>query len=124
MLHLEPPVDIQEAIDHLRTHLPLESINHTGIEALQDCPITASIETKRHGAATGDAELQIGTWHAAQWKLLQDLANRDVHVATEPGTLPFLPGVITNGHDWALVATIRNGMKTVCSCHRCYRTPC
>lgn len=87
-------------------------------------PITASIETKRlEGAKPGEAHLQIGTWHAAQWRLLEDIvrqAPQDVRASGKSKEqdvyrrLPaFLPAVVINGHDWSFAATTRKGRKTV-----------
>ncbi|KAK2051481.1 hypothetical protein LY76DRAFT_621151 [Colletotrichum caudatum] len=73
------------------------SINHTDYPPLQARPIALSIETKIHGEGLSNAEAQLVTWHAAQWRLLDRLVSR-----TEPKMqLPeFLPGIIIQGHDW------------------------
>ncbi|KPM34567.1 hypothetical protein AK830_g12005 [Neonectria ditissima] len=138
-LHLEPDADDAERIDRLRRSLPLLSINHTGYEALEARPITASIETKRH-ASPDEAVLQLALWQASQWNSLSSILAH-VHRAAPPdhvptadeaitpdpaavaarsrtatarlARLPFLPGVVVQGHEWSLVATTRTGHQTV-----------
>ncbi|KPM34474.1 hypothetical protein AK830_g12100 [Neonectria ditissima] len=101
----------RDATERLRRVLPCNVINHTEFFPLRDRPIAVSIETKKKGGSQSvTAELQLGTWHAAQWKFLEDL------VARSGGSfdgLPFLPAVIVRGHDWSFVATTREGPKTV-----------
>jgi len=105
-----------EAIKTLREALPLHSINHTDLAALQNRPIAISIETKRTGQSDEEAALQIGTWQASQWNLLTHLVNlrrRDGNEGEREPSLPFLPAVIIHGHEWRLAATTREGKKTV-----------
>ncbi|KAK7729660.1 hypothetical protein SLS53_009231 [Cytospora paraplurivora] len=136
-LHLNPRNDpvagdaAAQQVSILRRTLPCNSISHTDLDELSLRPITASIETKRlDGARPGESHLQIGTWHAAQWRLLEDLTRqgrRDFSVQAgsggsheleqgqeSHGRLPlFLPAVVINGHDWSFAATTRKGRKTV-----------
>ena len=65
------------ATRRLRSVLPCNVINHTDFPPLRDRPIAVSIETKRRGGAQlATAELQLGIWHSAQWKMLEDLVAR------------------------------------------------
>ncbi|KAK1569820.1 uncharacterized protein LY79DRAFT_66909 [Colletotrichum navitas] len=82
------------------------SINHTDFPPLQARPIALSIETKIHGEGLNNAEAQLVTWHAAQWRLLDRLVSR----AEPKMQLPeFLPGIIIQGHDWSFVASTKQG---------------
>ncbi|KAF7547120.1 hypothetical protein G7046_g9106 [Stylonectria norvegica] len=99
-----------QAVETLCRVLPCGTINHTDFFALRNRPIAISIETKRKSGQQESAELQIGTWHTAQWKLLAQLVSRSGGSLDE---LPFLPGIIINGNDWVFVATTREGTKTV-----------
>lgn len=143
-LHIEPGngrgedgTSAPRAIEALAQHLPENSINHTDFEPLLGLPVTACIETKKPdaGQSATEAKLQVGTWHAAQWKLLErlvrqrqqqqkirgqnketDSSSDGCNDAAEPSSLPlptFLPAIIISGHDWSLVATTREGRKTV-----------
>ncbi|KAK1659807.1 hypothetical protein BDP55DRAFT_678488 [Colletotrichum godetiae] len=84
--------------------LASQSINHTDFPPLQARPIALSIETKIHGEGMNNAEAQLVTWHAAQWRSLDRLVGR-----TEPKTqLPeFLPGIIIQGREWVFVASTK-----------------
>lgn len=107
----EMEVAASDAVKRTRRALPCEVINHTDYLPFRNRPIAVTIETKRRGAGQlADAELQLGTWHAAQWKLLEAL------VAQAGGTfagLPFLPAILVQGHDWSFAATTREGQNTV-----------
>ncbi|KAJ5288456.1 hypothetical protein N7508_011231 [Penicillium antarcticum] len=95
----------------LRQELPCGVINHTEFHALRQRPITVSIETKTpRGAQPAAAELQISTWHAAQWRLLEDLVARTGGSFVD---LTFLPAVIVNGDEWSFAATTREEQNTV-----------
>lgn len=116
---LEPTIlHITERIRELRRRVPGESINHTEFEPLRNRPIIASIETKRENASTDDAELQLSTWQASQWNMLETLL-QELHgnelAAEKLKGLPFLPGFITVGHDWHFVASTRDRSRTVSS---------
>ncbi|KAH6869413.1 hypothetical protein B0T10DRAFT_501528 [Thelonectria olida] len=114
-LYLNPDNDLSpaspvNAIRQLRQVLPCNVMNHTDYLSFRNCPIAVSIETKKRGTGREDAELQVGTWHAAQWNFLQD------RVAETGGSLDgldFLPAVVIQGHEWNFVATTREGRKTV-----------
>ncbi|RFU73757.1 methyltransferase type 11 [Trichoderma arundinaceum] len=99
------------ATKNLREILPYNVINHTEFLPFRNRPIAVSIETKKRGGTQpATAELQLGTWQAAQWKFLEHL------VCLSSGSfdgLPFLPAVVVQGHDWSFVATTRENKKTV-----------
>ncbi|TLS20617.1 uncharacterized protein PpBr36_11082 [Pyricularia pennisetigena] len=60
-----------QAIETLRRRTPGTSINHTDFGPLNKWPIAVSVETKRPGESGEKAELQVGVWQAAQWRLLE-----------------------------------------------------
>ncbi|KAK1761711.1 hypothetical protein QBC33DRAFT_553411 [Phialemonium atrogriseum] len=100
-----------QAIQSLRRVLPCNVINHTDFPPLRNRPIALSIETKRRGGGEQqEADLQIGIWHAAQWKFLSRLVS---DAGGDLDTLPFLPAIIVRGHEWSFAATTREGQKTV-----------
>lgn len=82
------------------------SINHTDYIALLNCPISLSIETKRTGEDWKAGLEQMSVWLAAHWKRLDELVARDSQQANVEGDdqVMFLPGIIVQGHTWALVA--------------------
>lgn len=99
------------SIERASRDLPSQVINHTDEYGLRNRPIAVSIETKRQGEERlADAELQLGTWHAAQWKLLERLVTQNGGTLDE---LPFLPAVVVHGHIWSFAATTREGLTTV-----------
>ncbi|KAF4980201.1 hypothetical protein FZEAL_3737 [Fusarium zealandicum] len=76
---------------------PHDSINHTEAPWLSRMPICVGIETKKTGEDWHAALEQIAIWTTAHWKRLRELtANTE--------SLPFLPAVIVQGHDWSFVA--------------------
>ncbi|TLS20442.1 uncharacterized protein PpBr36_11277 [Pyricularia pennisetigena] len=60
-----------QIIEKLRRRTPGTSINHTDFGPLNKWPIALSVETKRPGESGEKAELQVGVWQAAQWRLLE-----------------------------------------------------
>ncbi|KAL2669759.1 hypothetical protein Neosp_015204 [[Neocosmospora] mangrovei] len=93
---------------NLRRTLTDNSINHTSYPPLRAHPLSVSIETKRSGESEQKAQLQMGVWQAAQWKLLSALAGDDLR------QLPFIPGIFIHGHEWKFVATsYRDGKTTL-----------
>ncbi|KAH8840044.1 hypothetical protein MCOR01_009206 [Pyricularia oryzae] len=60
-----------QTIEILRRRTPGTSINHTDFGPLNKWPIALSVETKRPGESGEKAELQVGVWQAAQWRLLE-----------------------------------------------------
>lgn len=106
------------AVDTTRQLMPDASINHTDFYPLRRRPIALSIKSKTTGNQLLEAEVQVGVWLAAQWRLLESHAGRpvlDPEVATNPVAAvlpPFLPAVIIQGHDWHFVAATRAGECT------------
>ncbi|KAF5016976.1 hypothetical protein F66182_11174 [Fusarium sp. NRRL 66182] len=109
-IYLDPKDNAAE-VEEARRILPCGYINHTDFYSLRNRPIALSIETKAaSNTPAGSAELQIGTWHSAQWRFLEDLVSRNT--GSMDG-LPFLPAIIAQGHQWSFAATTRVGQKTV-----------
>jgi hypothetical protein len=107
---LDPEKDNQQTIDAIktwRTALTDNSINHTPYAPLRRIPISVSIETKPGGMSTRKAQLQMGIWHAAQWRHLSKLAGGNLQA------LPFIPGILVYGHEWIFVASTYDNGKTV-----------
>lgn len=108
----------QKSIDRLRRFLPEFSINQTDSESLIMHPIAVSFETKKLDSDGGSAQakLQVGTWLAAQWKVLKTIAAQQGNGDQERahGSLPaFLPAVIISGHSWSFAATTQKEDLTV-----------
>ncbi|KAL7940525.1 hypothetical protein V8C42DRAFT_356202 [Trichoderma barbatum] len=115
---------------------PTQSINHTDFVSIQYDPLLLSIETKKPAAELEKAKLQIGIWHAAQWKFLEWavgeklLQRRIAQGCGEPATaqdqeefkeekfaalsaLGFIPGIIVSGYRWVpVLSTYDNDKKT------------
>ncbi len=115
--------------------------NHTNFTFLQLRPILMGIETKSAGKGDEKAHLQIGAWLAAHWEFLVSAAGLSVEtgragqgspLAGQPieqqlpaliarlksakarvKELPFIPGLIVEGHKWSLVITTREKEHTV-----------
>jgi hypothetical protein len=99
-----------DAINLLQLNLPCQVINHVDCVYLHKYPIAVGIETKQPSGMKDEAELQVGTWHVAQWRLLSNL------VAKAGGSLnglPFLPAIIVQGHQWSFAATTQEGSNTI-----------
>ncbi|KAF5264448.1 hypothetical protein FOXYS1_4770 [Fusarium oxysporum] len=97
---------VKEAIKEIQAYSN-GTINHTSYSGLAQFPTCISIETKRHGGDQRRADVQTATWHASQWTYLTK------HAGDGISELPFLPGVIVQGHEWKFVATTRNGKETI-----------
>jgi len=109
-MYVEPSafgVDDTTAVDTARKRLPEASINHTDFAPLRRRPIALSIESKTTGHQLLEAEVQVGVWLAAQWRMLESLSQD--RTAAMP---PFLPAIIIQGHDWHFVSTTRSGECT------------
>ena len=78
---------------------PGQSINHTNLGILTECPIAISVETTSMGQTLDHALLQLGTWHSSQWRNLR-------WGGTILDQIEFLAGIIVLGHQWHFVATI------------------
>ncbi|KAJ3522980.1 hypothetical protein NM208_g12634 [Fusarium decemcellulare] len=74
-----------------------DSINHIEAPWLHRLPMCIGIETKKTGEDWHAALEQMTIWLSAHWKRLGELA-------VDLDSLPFLPGVIIQGHDWFFVA--------------------
>ncbi|KAH8893081.1 hypothetical protein GQ53DRAFT_764152 [Thozetella sp. PMI_491] len=114
-LFLDPSLDsdpaAQEAVRAIRRRLPGNVVNHTEFPPFRNTPLTVSVETKKRKASdTQEAQLQIGIWHMAHWRLLERLA---AQAGGSLDGLPFLPGIVVDGHNWEFVATTRNHQKTI-----------
>ncbi|KAF4986695.1 hypothetical protein FDECE_15821 [Fusarium decemcellulare] len=110
-LEAENSSEVIDAVENLRRALPCNVINHTDFDCLRNRPLAVSIETKKRNSISPEAaEIQLGTWHAAQWKFLEDLVKRS---RGSFDGLPFLPAVIVNGHEWSFAATTKEGQKTI-----------
>ncbi|RTE68647.1 hypothetical protein BHE90_016976 [Fusarium euwallaceae] len=99
-----------EAVADLRKVMPCQVINHTAYRPFRDRPMVVTVETKKRYGSQEGAELQTGTWHAAHWEFL---ARRIEKTGGTFEELPFLPGILIQGHDWSFVATTREESKTV-----------
>lgn len=108
---------------------PTLSVNHVvHVKRLQLRPIVLSIETKEPGQNLNAAEVQMGTWHTAQWAFLRytvllllrintqgsladDEYDKQVDVAMSE--LPFVPGIIVMGHRWLFVMSTQGKGKKI-----------
>ena len=113
---IQPSEDLRSQIRHHLRRTRNESITHTCYGSLRYCPIGVSIETKRTGESYQDAMLKLQIWFAAQFKRLEilvDQVQRPDQASTAALDLPnmFLPGIITQGHDWIFVAAVRDWKK-------------
>ncbi|GJC85432.1 hypothetical protein ColLi_08270 [Colletotrichum liriopes] len=100
---------VNDAVTELRAWSPSEAVNHTDFTMMRNHPIALSIESKKQAGNHDDATLQIGTWHAAQWRFLARI--RASKGLTLDG-LEFLPGLIVQGNDWFFVASTRRDDET------------
>ncbi|KAF5483023.1 hypothetical protein CGCS363_v015068 [Colletotrichum siamense] len=98
---IRPPLRSPEAdcIDEVCKMRPEVTINHTDHDVLCKSPIVVSFETKGSGA---DHE-------KATWRGLAKCPN-------DLPAIPFLPGVLINGHGWSFVASaIKDGRSVLYS---------
>lgn len=129
-LDLDRDARLREAQRELARHTSNSTVNHTDFAPLQLRPIALSIETKKPNKDVDSANLQMGSWHTAQWNFLATavrLSSQDGRVSKSPleqmelvkraearlDQLPFLPGVVVQGHKWSLVLSTREGQKTI-----------
>jgi hypothetical protein len=103
----DPDPRVLNSVKLIQLRTPDMTINHTPFVPLRGRPIGVTIETKRQDSAIGKAVLQIGIWQASQWKRLSELAGDTIR------ELPFLPGIVIEGHKWNLVATTHSEDRTV-----------
>lgn len=116
-----------QALRELSKHAPTLTVNHTDFAALQLQIMVVGIEVKKGGGGRPDAKLQMGTWHAAQWAFLRwavlaalQRGNRDEDLVTleeqadeNLSELPFLIGIVVEGHSWAFTLSTREQSKTI-----------
>jgi hypothetical protein len=86
------------------------SWNHTCYPPLQKRPLAMSIETKLTGRDWDMAKIQMSIWITAQLNKLEQLVAQDG--GGLPG-LPFLPVIVTQGHEWYFLAATRSEKETV-----------
>lgn len=132
VIYLDPPSlgdEAMAAVEMTRKVLPAASINHTDFAPLRRRPIALSIEGKMTGHQFLDAEVQVGVWQAAQWRMLESLQQQTTDLSplvrqtaegkadnSTASALPsFLPAIIVQGNDWHFVATTRSAEYTVCT---------
>ncbi|RSL83731.1 hypothetical protein CEP52_016644 [Fusarium oligoseptatum] len=111
VLHINPALDLDTgadaAVQQLQDSAVENSINHTAFDPLRSFPICLSVETKKYGGDLKKADLQLCSWQAAQRTMLASQAGDAI------SRLPFLPGIIVQGHEWKFVATTRRNEETV-----------
>ncbi|KAK2022625.1 hypothetical protein LX32DRAFT_645355 [Colletotrichum zoysiae] len=110
----EPSLD--DAIRRARNLSGRDTLNHTPLFLLRDKPISLSIECKKRDGGLHNADLQISSWHAAQWRYLSMMCRK---TGADLSGLPFLPGLVVSGAEWYFVATTRNGNRTTLWTRRC-----
>ncbi|KAH7203095.1 uncharacterized protein BKA55DRAFT_531226 [Fusarium redolens] len=128
-LQQEEPESFQ-ALESLCRTTPTTTVNHTDFERLQFRPIVLSIETKGPAPRLDTAEVQMGVWHAAQWKFLRSTVLASLHSSEEAekqadeilSRLPFIPGVIVQGHRWYFVLSTWHGSRTTFWAERLFRS--
>jgi hypothetical protein len=126
------------AHQQLSRRTPTLSVNPTDFAPLQLRPIVLSIETKTPGNELDAANLQMGVWHAAQWSFLDSAVAHSIRATGAPqsgvpgsqsssaleveisrlckervGRLPFIPGIVVQGHKWSLVLSTRDGESII-----------
>ena len=118
-VYLEPNDVELEAMRAMAARHPNEtpSVNQTWHVPLQIRPITVNIETKRTGEGWDAAMLQSGVWVAAQLIKLKQLATE---VNGDFDSIPALPLLVVQGHDWYfLAASPGRAGQTVCPVLSC-----
>lgn len=103
-----PDYVVSSAVDGIRKLFPLGCINHTSFPALERNPIAISIAMGRSGGGRSKGTLEIGTWQAAQWRMLEKHL-----VGLKSVDDIFLPAILISGHEWFFLATTRKGPTTV-----------
>lgn len=88
------------------------SWNHTCYTPLLKRPLAMSIETRLTGRDWNTAKIQMSIWMSAQLNKLEQLVAQDGGGLPE---LPFLPVIVTQGHEWYFLAATRSEKETVCS---------
>jgi len=112
-IHIEPDTAMINAMRIIAAHHPLDtaSVNHTYHAPLRTKPISVNIETKLTGQHWNSAVVQLGVWMAAQFKKLEQMVTE---ANGELSSLPFLPAIVIQGHDWNFLAvTLDKDRRTV-----------
>lgn len=108
VIYIERNKVMLEAMRTMATRNPnpndIPSVNHTWHAPLQTRPISVNIETKRTGEGWDTAMVQSAIWVAAQFAKLEQLVT-DLDGDVE--TIPFLPIIVIQGHDWYFLAASR-----------------
>ncbi|KAI9783479.1 MAG: hypothetical protein M1816_001361 [Peltula sp. TS41687] len=104
-IYIEPDKVMLEAMRAMAARRPYEtsSVNQTWHSPLLTRPIGVNIETKRSGEGWDSALVQSGIWLAAQFARLEQL----VQSFGDLDSIPFLPVIIIQGHDWHFLAASR-----------------
>ncbi|KAI2481043.1 hypothetical protein Ptr902_08069 [Pyrenophora tritici-repentis] len=111
-VYLDPEDTTYDALRQLTARDPFTtaSWNHTCYPPLQKRPLAMSIETKLTGRDWDTAKIQMSIWVTAQLNKLEQLVAQDG--GGLPG-LPFLPVIVTQGHEWYFLAATRSKRETV-----------
>lgn len=123
VMHVEPSNRFRMAVrERAQLSTVSMSVNHTLHDPLRCCPIGVSIETKHTGQNWDNAMTQVGIWTAAQFNKLEELVTETDKFSAQQGlsrdksesSLPFLPVIIVQGHDWHFLVAVRDpGQQTV-----------
>ena len=101
--------NLQTSILRLYRERQLESVNQTDPNHVRFTPIAISIETKRAAIEEDQAILQLNIWVSAHFAKLDALVgsyalNKKAKAEVKAkATMPFLPLVKVQGHDWKLL---------------------
>ncbi|EDU47322.1 conserved hypothetical protein [Pyrenophora tritici-repentis Pt-1C-BFP] len=111
-VYLDPDDTTHDALRQLAARDPFTtaSWNHTCYPPLQKRPLAMSIETKLTGRDWDTAKIQMSIWVTAQLNKLEQLVAQDG--GGLPG-LPFLPVIVTQGHEWYFLAATRSKRETL-----------
>lgn len=111
-VYLDSDDTTHDALQQLAARDPFTtaSSNHTCYPPFQKRPLAMSIETKLTGRDWDAARIQMSIWVTAQLSKLEQL------VAQDGGGLPglsFLSVIVTQGHEWYVLAATRSKRETV-----------
>jgi hypothetical protein len=114
---IQPPEKstLEASIERLCRERQLDSVNQTDPNHVRFMPIAISIETKRAAIEEDQALLQLNTWVSAHFAMLARLVGS--HAPNEKAraeakakaTMPALPLVIIQGHDWKFMIAEKDG---------------
>lgn len=105
-MYIKPDEVMLEAMRAMAARDPneLPSVNQTWYPPLLTRPIGVNIVTTRSGEGWDSALLQSGIWLAAQFARLERLVGS---LDGDLDTIPFLPVIVIQGHDWHFLAASR-----------------